>query len=136
MQCINFCFYSECFIEEPCAGNPQARFCGGYHNTYTNFRHMLWFLPDIEEIVSIRERAQVIHEELNNHLTERLSASTNKLSAIASIFLPMSFVTGLFGVNLAGIPSAASDKSFPIFASIICAILIIQFVILKWKKWF
>jgi hypothetical protein len=47
MQCINFCFYSECFIEEPCAGNPQARFCGGYHNTYTNFRHMLWFLPDI-----------------------------------------------------------------------------------------
>ena len=90
----------------------------------------------IEEIVSIRERAQVIHEELNNHLTERLSASTNKLSAIASIFLPMSFVTGLFGVNLAGIPGAASDKSFPIFAGIICAILIVQFVILKWKKWF
>ena len=48
MQCTNFSFYSECFIEEPCAGNPQARFCGGYHNTYTNFRHMLWFLPDIK----------------------------------------------------------------------------------------
>jgi zinc transporter len=90
----------------------------------------------IEEIVSIRERAQVIHEELNNHLTERLSASTNKLSAIATIFLPMSFITGLFGVNLAGIPGAASDKSFVIFSGITLVILIIQVVILKWKKWF
>jgi len=90
----------------------------------------------IEEIVSIRERAQVIHEELNNHLTERLSASTNKLSAIATIFLPMSFITGLFGVNLAGIPGAASDKSFAIFSGITLVILIIQVVILKWKKWF
>ncbi len=90
----------------------------------------------IEEIVSIRERAQVIHEELNNHLTERLSTSTNKLSAIATIFLPMSFVTGLFGVNLEGIPGATNNKAFAIFASITFAVLIIQFIILKWNKWF
>ncbi len=37
MQCINSSFNSECFIEEPCAGKPQARFCGGYHNIQTNF---------------------------------------------------------------------------------------------------
>lgn len=90
----------------------------------------------IEEIVSIRERAQVIHEELNNHLTERLSASTNKLSAIATIFLPMSFVTGLFGMNLAGIPGANNDKSFTIFCICTCVALIVQFVVLKWHKWF
>ncbi len=90
----------------------------------------------IEEIVSIRERAQVIHEELNNHLTERLSASTNKLSAIATIFLPMSFVTGLFGVNLGGIPGATNDKAFATFCGITCAILLVQFIVLKWKKWF
>jgi len=90
----------------------------------------------IEEIVSIRERAQVIHEELNNHLTERLSASTNKLSAVATVFLPMSFVTGLFGVNLAGIPGATNEKAFAIFFGGTCAVLIIQFVILKWRKLF
>ncbi len=90
----------------------------------------------IEETASIRERAQVIHEELNNHLTERLSASTNKLSAVATIFLPMSFVTGLFGVNLAGIPGASGDKSFTIFCGITFAILILQVVIYKWSKWF
>ena len=32
-----FSFDSECFIEEPCAGKPQARFCGGYHSIETNF---------------------------------------------------------------------------------------------------
>ena len=37
MQCINSSSDSECFIEEPCAGKPQARFCGGYHSIETNF---------------------------------------------------------------------------------------------------
>ena len=37
MQCINSSFDSKCFIEEPCAGKPQARFCGGYHSIKTNF---------------------------------------------------------------------------------------------------
>lgn len=38
MQCINYSsFNSECSIEEPCAGKPQARFCGGYHSIKTNF---------------------------------------------------------------------------------------------------
>ena len=90
----------------------------------------------IEEIVSIRERAQVIHEELNNHLTERLSASTNKLSAIATIFLPMSFITGLFGVNLAGIPGSNNERAFTIFCVATCIVLAVQFIILKWHKWF
>ena len=48
----------------------------------------------------------------------------------------MSFITGLFGVNLAGIPGADSDKSFAIFSGITFVVLIIQLVILKWKKWF
>ena len=37
MHCINSSFNSDCFIEEPCAGKPQARFCGGYHSIETNF---------------------------------------------------------------------------------------------------
>lgn len=37
MQCINSSCNSECFIEEPCAGKSQARFCGGYHSSETNF---------------------------------------------------------------------------------------------------
>lgn len=89
-----------------------------------------------EEIISIKERAQVIHEELNNHLTERLTTSTNKLNAVATIFLPMSFITGLFGVNLGGIPGAESGHSFTIFAIITLVILIIQIFIFRWFRWF
>ena len=31
MHYIRFSRPSECYIEEPCAGKPQARFCGGSH---------------------------------------------------------------------------------------------------------
>lgn len=37
MQYIKSSFNSKCFIEEPCAGKPQARFCRGYHSITTNF---------------------------------------------------------------------------------------------------
>ncbi len=89
----------------------------------------------IEDISSIKERAQVIHEELNNHLTERLSSTTNKLTMAASTFLPMTFITGLFGVNLGGIPGANNSTAFAVFTTIIVVFLLIQLLIFRWMKW-
>ena len=35
MHGIDSSYYCECSIEEPCAGKPQARFCGGWHDRKT-----------------------------------------------------------------------------------------------------
>ena len=42
------------------------------------------------------------------------------LSIIAAIFLPLGFVTGLLGVNVAGIPGAAYPYAF----GIVCLVLL------------
>lgn len=33
MHCIHSSYNGEFSIEEPCAGKPQARFCGGWHSS-------------------------------------------------------------------------------------------------------
>lgn len=86
----------------------------------------------IEDIVSAKERVQVVHEEMNNHLTDRLNKNTMKLSVVATVFLPLSFLTGLFGVNLGGIPGNSSEYAFLLFCLITLIIFIIQLVAFKW----
>ena len=60
----------------------------------------------VEELDSVRERSQVISDEVTNILTERLNKNMYALSVIAAIFSPLGFLTGLLGINIGGIPVA------------------------------
>ncbi len=89
----------------------------------------------VEELDEIRERLHVIAQELSDVLSERLNSHMYLLSVVAAIFLPLSFLTGLFGVNLAGIPGAAWEPAFAVFCviSVILGLLLaLVFRIMKW----
>lgn len=90
----------------------------------------------VEDLDSMRERTQVVQDELNNYLTDRLNKNTYKLSITASIFMPLSFLVGLFGVNLAGIPWAASVASFPGLCLSLVILIILEIIIFKKLDWF
>ena len=100
-----------------------------HHDLAEIYNKMLRF---VEEVLSAKERLQVVHEEMNNHLTDRLNKNTLKLSVVATIFLPLSFLTGLFGVNLGGIPGAVGDYAFTIFCFAIFCVFLLQLFLFKW----
>lgn len=66
----------------------------------------------VEELDAARERAAVVQDELSSRLAERLNSNTYVLSVIAAIFLPLSLLTGLLGINVGGIPGEDWDGSF------------------------
>lgn len=66
----------------------------------------------VEDLESARERAAVTQEELANRLAEQLNKRMYALSIIAGIFLPLSFATGLLGINVGGIPGAEVSWAF------------------------
>ena len=84
----------------------------------------------------IRERAQVVKDELQNMLADRLNKNMYVLSVIAAIFLPLGFLTGLLGINVGGIPGADNSMSFLIFCGILTAIVVFQIWLFKKMKWF
>ncbi|HUQ06253.1 MAG TPA: zinc transporter ZntB [Kofleriaceae bacterium] len=74
----------------------------------------------IEELDAARERAAVTHEEITSRNDELANRRLYILSLITAVFLPLSFVTGLLGVNVGGVPAQDIDWAF----WALCAILI------------
>jgi len=58
----------------------------------------------VENLDSARERAAIIQDELSTRLSEQMNRNMYVLSVIAGIFLPLTLITGLLGINVAGIP--------------------------------
>ena len=90
----------------------------------------------VEDLDAIRERAQVIKDELVNVLSDKMNRNMYVLSVIAAIFLPLGFLTGLLGINVGGIPGAENPAAFWIFIMMMTVIVGLQIYIFKKLKWF
>ncbi|QOY54247.1 zinc transporter ZntB [Candidatus Sulfurimonas marisnigri] len=89
----------------------------------------------VEDLDSVRDRATVTQEELNNRLAEQMNKTMYVLSIVAGIFLPLGLLTGLLGINVGGIPGTESKSAFFIFCFILLAIAAGQIWFFKRKKW-
>ena len=98
-----------------------------------SINHVTRFIEDLD---AIRERAQIVKDELANILSDRLNRNMYLLSVIAAIFLPLGFLTGLLGVNIGGIPGVDNSYAFGFFCGILFVIVMIQIYIFKKNKWF
>jgi zinc transporter len=73
----------------------------------------------VEELDAARERASVVHEELNGRLSEQMNRNMYVLAVVTGVFLPLGLLTGLLGINVGGMPGVESPYAF----WIVCAIL-------------
>lgn len=90
----------------------------------------------VEDLDAIRERAQIVKDEIVNLLADRLNKNMYVLSVIAAIFLPLGFLTGLLGINVGGIPGADNDLAFWMFCGALLVIVGAQVALFKALKWF
>jgi zinc transporter len=89
----------------------------------------------IEDLDSIHERALVAQEELVSLLSEQLNSRMYTLSLVTVIFLPLSFLTGLLGINVAGIPGAEHPWAFAIVVLVVLCALFGQLVYFRKRRW-
>lgn len=89
----------------------------------------------IEDLDALRERAQIIKDELANALSDKLNRNLYVLSLVTAIFLPLSFMTGLLGINVGGMPGASAENAFWLVVGLCAGLGLIQIAILKLLKW-
>lgn len=89
----------------------------------------------VEDLDAARERAAVTQEELGNRLSEQINARMYVLSMVAAIFLPLGFLTGLFGINVGGIPLSESPRGFVDIVLILAAVTGLQIALFRWRRW-
>ncbi|MDX1406017.1 MAG: zinc transporter ZntB [Woeseiaceae bacterium] len=89
----------------------------------------------LEDLDLARERAIVLQEELLSQIAQQQNARMYVLSVVAAVFLPLTFVTGLLGMNVGGLPGLESPWGFygsVAIMGIVTAVLVVYF---RWKKW-
>lgn len=89
----------------------------------------------VEALDTARERAAVIQDELANAVAERLNARMYVLSIVAAVFLPLGFVTGLLGVNVAGVPGAETPWAFAAVAAGSAGVAAVEVWLFKRLGW-
>ncbi|MGL5031753.1 MAG: zinc transporter ZntB [Aeromonas sp.] len=80
-------------------------------------------------------RCTVLADEINSLMFEATNRRAYYMSIMAMVFLPASFLTGLFGVNLGGLPGITDPKAFWIFCSALILMAMGLVVWLKRRRW-
>jgi zinc transporter len=89
----------------------------------------------LEDLDLARERTMVLREEFLAQLAQEQNSRMYVLSVVAAIFLPLTFVTGLLGMNVGGLPGLESPWGFlgSVVIMITAAVALLFFF--RWKKW-
>jgi len=87
----------------------------------------------VEELDMARERTTVLAEELNGLIADRMNRTMYVLSLVGTVFLPLGFITGLLGVNVAGIPGTEWPRAFELLAAVLIGLAI--FEIWLFRRW-
>lgn len=85
-----------------------------------------------EELEAVRERAALLHEQLTDLRAEMVDRRSLAIAVVAFIFLPLTFVTGLLGMNVEGIPFADHRWAF---WGVVAFCVLIGAVVMGWFGW-
>lgn len=68
------------------------------------------------------DRASALQEQIRDQLSDSMNTATYRFTWVATVFLPLSFVTGLLGINVAGIPGDHDPMAFWLVCGALCLI--------------
>ena len=82
-------------------------------------------------IVEMRERSRLLQEELHLKIEEQGNNNIRALSILTALLMPPTLVTGIFGMNLKGLPLADLEAAFPWAAMLMALASLVAYFIMK-----
>ncbi|AOE86220.1 zinc transporter ZntB [Pseudomonas sp. TCU-HL1] len=89
----------------------------------------------LEELELIRERIGLVLESESRRQGERTSRTMYLLGITTGFFLPLSFITGLLGMNVRGIPGDETPYGFVLACALILGIASFQLWLFRRLRW-
>ncbi len=111
----------------PCLCSEQQQHLGEELDRVTRY---------VEELEELASRMQILNEEVRNAHAERLNNLAYVFSIVATIFLPLGFLTGLMGINVGGMPGVAHPNAFWLFTALCVGLGGLLIIVFKKLKWF
>ncbi|MGL4318883.1 MAG: zinc transporter ZntB [Pseudomonas sp.] len=89
----------------------------------------------LEELELVRERVGLVLEAEHRRMSEKMNRTMYRLGIITGFFMPMSFVTGLLGINVGGIPGAENGQGFVVACILLAGIASFQWWLFRRLRW-
>lgn len=89
-----------------------------------------------QDLEATQERSRLVQEEISNALNEATSRNLYVLSIITAIFLPITLVTGIFGMNVGGLPWLEHPHGFAWVMVAMALTALATLGVLHWKRFF
>lgn len=95
--------------------------------------HLLFQITSFE---TLREMLKDLLDLHNTQMNNDMNKIMKTLTVISALFIPLTFFTGMYGMNFTHMPELEWTWAYPILLIFMGIITIIQIIYMKWKKWF
>ena len=89
----------------------------------------------IDTFENFRDILTSLHENYLSRINQRMTEIINLLTLITTIFIPLSFLAGLYGMNFIYMPELQHPLGYPILILVMISISILMLLYFKKKKW-
>jgi zinc transporter len=84
-----------------------------------------------DELQAMSERAVLVHEQIIDARAEQMNRTMLILAAVTVVFMPLTLLTGVLGMNVAGIPFSDNPHAF---WSVCVGLLLLSLGIVWWMR--
>ncbi len=89
----------------------------------------------IEALESYREHASSIIELHLSQINTNMSRVMKVLTILSAIFIPITFIAGVYGMNFAHMPELTQAWGYPAALGLMAAVVLSELIYFKIKKW-
>ncbi|MBP9676649.1 MAG: magnesium/cobalt transporter CorA [Anaerolineaceae bacterium] len=104
---------------------------------------LIYFRDIYDHLVRIQDLADTIRDIVSgtldiylNSTNLRLNEIMKALTIVSTVFLPLSFITGAFGMNFIHIPGAKNTAGFYIICLLMLMLALVMLIVFKRRRWF
>lgn len=105
-------------------------------DTYPYFNdvydHILQIIHTLE---TLRISASSLYDTYTSALNHRMNEVMKVLTLVATFFIPLTFIAGIYGMNFQFMPELKMQWGYPIILIVMLSIGIVMFIYFKRKKW-
>ena len=106
-------------------------------DTHPYFRdlydHILQLIHTLE---TLRMSASTLFDTYSTALNHKMNEVMKVLTLVATFFIPLTFIAGIYGMNFQNMPELRMPWGYPIVLLVMLGISVTMFIYFKKKKWF
>jgi len=106
-------------------------------NTHPYFRDVYDHLIQVIQMLEIiRSAISGLFDVYTSAVSHRMNEVMKVLTIVATFFIPLTFIAGIYGMNFKFMPELETQWGYPVVLLVMVSISIGMFIFFKCKKWF